>query len=274
MLRLSPDLLGIALAPDSVAWVVMRRGLRRRLLAKGIAKFAAQDSPVWQQALQNLQDELLKLPVTRGTATVVLSNAFARYLLVDGGEVLTAADERLALAKHDFLKVYGAIAQNWEIRIGAADVNGKYLASAVDAELMGQLRRIFSETGFKLDSIQPYFALAFDAWCTGLDDKTSHGIFLSETSGYCYAGIGADAWEFIRCGRWEDGDAVETFQRVTGREACLTGTVQRELWWCPAPDQELARVFSTIKDAQPLPGSEVLRDLAEAEFVPALAGVI
>jgi len=273
VLRLSPDRLGIALAPDNIAWVVMRRGLRNRLHAKGIAKFALQDGPVWQQAVQIMQSELSQLPVTKGIVTVVLSNAFVRYLVVNGGGVMAAADERLALAKHDFLKVYGAAAQSWEIRIGAADADGKFLASAVDAELIEQLRRVFSATGFKLDSIQPYFALAFDAWCTRLDNKTSHGIFLPEPSGYCYAGIGADAWEFMRSGRWEEGGPVETFQRILGREACLSGTAQRELWWCPTPDQALAKAFSTVKDAKPLPGTVALSDLAESEFALALAGV-
>lgn len=273
MLRLSPDRVVIALAPGHVAWAVMRRGLRNRLHAKGMAKFAGQGTPAWQQALQILQSELPNLPVTKGVVTVVLSNAFVRYLLVNGGEVLSGEQERLALAKHDFLKVYGAAAQNWEIRISAADTEGKYLASAVDAELIEQLRQIFSATGFKLDSIQPYFALAFDAWCTGLDSKTPHGIFLSEAGSYCYAGIAADTWEFMRSGRWEEGGPVETFQRVIDREACLSGSAQRALWWCFAPGDALAKEFSTVKEAKPLPGTEASQDFTEPEYALVRAGV-
>ena len=273
MLRLSPDRLVIALAPGHVAWAVMRRGLSNRLHAKGMAKLAAQDGRAWQQALQMLQSELPNLPVSKGVVTVVLSNAFVRYLLVNGGEVLSGEQERLALAKHDFLKVYGAVAQNWEIRISAADAEGKYLASAVDAELIEQLRHIFSVTGFNLDSIQPHFALAFDAWCTGLDSKTSHGIFLSEASGYCYAGIVADTWEFMRSGRWEEGGPAETFQRVIDREACLSGNAQRALWWCSAPGEALAKEFSAVKEAKPLPGTEASQDLTEPEYALVRAGV-
>lgn len=273
MLRLSPDRLVIALAPGNAAWAVVRRGLRNRLHAKGMAKFEVQGGQTWQQALQILQSELPGLPVTEGKVTVVLSNAFVRYLLVNGGEVLSGADERLALAKHDFLKVYGAVAQGWEIRISAADAGGKYLASAVDAELIEQLRQIFSETGFKLDSIQPYFALAFDAWCTGLDSKTSHGIFLSEASGYCYAGIVADGWEFMRSGRWEESDPVQTYRRVIDREACLSGAAERALWLCPAPDEALAKALANVQEAKPLPGIEILGDLAEPEYALVLAGV-
>lgn len=273
MLRLSPDRVVIALAPGNVAWAVMRRGLRNRLHAKGMTKFEVQGGQTWQQALQILQSELPGLPVTEGKVTVVLSNAFVRYLLVNGGEVLSGTEERLALAKHDFLKVYGVVAQSWEIRISAADTEGKYLASAVDAELIEQLRHIFSATGFKLDSIQPYFALAFDAWCTGLDNKTSHGIFLSEAGGYCYAGIAADTWEFMRSGRWEEGGPAETFQRVIDREACLSGTVQRALWWCSAHSGALAKGFSAVKEAKPLPGTEASQDLIEPEYALVRAGV-
>lgn len=273
MLRLLPDRISIALAPDSVSWAVMRRGLRKQLHAKGMTKFVLQDGRAWQQALQILQNEFPRLPITKGKVTVVLSNAFVRYLLVNGGEVLSGAEERLALAKHDFLKVYGAVAQSWEIRISDADAGGKYLASAVDAELIAQLRQIFSATGFNLDSIQPYFALAFDAWCTKLDSKTSHGILLSEASGYCYAGIGADAWEFMRSGRWEENDPVKTFQRIIGREIFLSGATQRALWWCPAHDKAFAKALSTVKDASPLPGTEALHDLAEPEYALVLAGV-
>jgi hypothetical protein len=271
--RLFPDRIGFSLAPDGVAWAVMRRGLRQQLHAKGMSKIAEQDGRTWQQAVQTLQDILPQLPVTRGKVTVVLSNAFVRYLLVNGGEVLTGEDERLALARHDFLKVYGDVAQSWEIRIGAADANVKYLASAVDTGLIEQLRQIFSATGFTLDSIQPYFALAFDTWCTKLDSKTSHGILLSEAGGYCYAGIGSGEWQFMRSGRWEENDPVKTFQRVIDREVFLSGAAQRTLWWCPAHEKEFAKALGNVKDASPLPGSEALQGLADPEYTLALAGV-
>jgi len=272
VLRLSPDRLVIALSPDHVAWAVLRRGLRSQLHAKGMTKFAVQDGRVWQQALQILQGELPRLPVTKGKVAVVLSNAFVRYLLVNGGEALAGAEERLVLAKHDFLKVYGAVAQGWEIRISDADAGGKYLASAVDAELIAQLRQTFSATGFKLDSIQPYFALAFDAWCTKLDSKISHGIFIPEANGYCYAGIGKDEWQFMRSGRWEENDPAETFRRVIAREAVLSGDGQRSLRWCPAPDKALATLLASVQAAKPLAGIETMRDLTEPEYALVLAG--
>jgi hypothetical protein len=270
--RLFPDRIGISLAPESVAWVVMRRGLRNHLHANGITKIAAQDGRTWQQAVQTLQSGLLLLPVTKGKVTVVVSNAFVRYLLVNGGKVLSGDEDRMALARHDFLKVYGGVAENWEIRISASDGGGKFLAGAADAGLIEELRKIFSATGFTLDSIQPYFALAFDAWCTKLDSKTSHGILLSEAGGYCYAGIGSGEWQFMRTGRWEENDPVKTFQRVIDREVFLSGATQRALWWCPAHDKEFAKVLGNVKDAHPLPGSEALQDMADPEYALALAG--
>jgi hypothetical protein len=270
--RLFPDRIGISLSPESVAWVVMRRGLPNRLHANGMTKIAAQDGRAWQQAVQTLQSELLLLPVTKGKVTVVLSNAFVRYLLVSGGEVISGDEDRMALAKHDFMKVYGDVAQSWEIRISAADAGGKFLASAVDAGFIEQLRQIFSSTGFTLDSIQPYFALAFDTWCTKLDGKASHGILLSEATGYCYAGIGSDAWEFLRTGRWEEDDPVKTFQRVIDREVFLSGATPRALWCCPAHNKEFAKALGNVKDASPLPGSEALYELADPEYTLALAG--
>ena len=273
MLRLSPDRLVMALAPGCVTWAVVRRGLSNRLHAKGLAKFSLQEGPSWQQAMHVLQSELPKLPVTSGKVKLVLSNAFVRYLLVNGGEVLSCEEDRLALAKHDFLMVYGGLAQGWEIRVGVPDNGGKFLASAVDAELIGNLRQIFSTSGFTLDSIQPYFAQAFDAWCTSLDSKSSHGIFLAETGGYCYAGIGMDAWEFIRCGRWEEDDPADTFHRVIGREASLSGAGQRELWKCHAPDELLADELSDIHQAKFLPEGEAMLNLDEPEYALVWAGV-
>lgn len=270
MSRLWSERLCILLLPDRLAWVILARGWGKRIRAHGSVPVpAAAEGNLWQAALEVLQRELPDIPVARAEVSVVLSNAFARYLVIDSSTALSDAEERLALARHDFQKIHGVPAEAWEIRIAAGEQN--YLAAALDGELLEQLRHCFAATKLKLHSIQPYAVAAFNHWSKHFNSKSAEGFFLPEPHGYCYAGMSDGRWEFFYCGRWE-GDPLETYQRVVRREALRSGIDARKVWMAPVHEPSLAKSLTQQDGVQLLPLSVPLRDEQQAEYLTVLIG--
>ncbi len=270
MSRLWSERLCIALLPDRLAWVMPARGWGKRIRAQGsVPVLVAAEGNLWQATLEALQRELPNIPVARAEVSVVLSNAFVRYLVINSSTALSNAEERLALARHDFQKIHGVPAEAWEIRIAAGEQN--YLAAALDGELLEQLRHCFAATKLKLHSIQPYAVAAFNHWSKHFNGKSAEGFFLSEPHGYCYAGMSGGQLEFFHCGRWE-GNPLETYQRVVQREALRSGINARKMWMAPVHESSLAKSLTQQDGVQLLPLSVPLRDEQQAEYLTVLIG--
>ena len=270
MSHLWSERLCLALLPDRMAWVIVARGFGTRIRAQGSVPVHAAEGTLWQKAVEALQHELPNIPITRGEVSVVVSNAFVRYLVINSSGVLPNAEERLALARHDFQKIHGTLAATWEISIGAGEQN--YLAAALDAELLEQLRNCFAAGKLKLNSVQPYMVAAFNHCAKHFDGKAAEGIFLSEPHGYCYAGMNEGRWEFLRSGRWED-DPLETYRRVVQREALCSGIDARAMWVAPAQEMSFAENLAQMDRVKLLPLSAGLPDTQQAECLMALLGI-
>ena len=270
MLRLWSERLLIALMPEGLAWVILARGWGKRIRAQGsVAVPSAGHGNSWQAVLEVLLRELPNIPAMRAEVSVLLSDAFVRYLVIDSGTALSGMEERMALARHDFRKVHGDLAESWEIRIAAGEQN--YLAAALDGELLAQLQHCFAATRLKLHSIQPYAVAAFNHWVKHFNGKTAAGFFLAEPHGYCYAGMSDGRWEFFHCGRWE-GEPVETCRHVVLREAVRTGADARTVWLAPSREAGFAEGLAQQQGMQLLPLDGNLRDVRQAEYLMALLG--
>jgi hypothetical protein len=260
----------VALLPERMAWVILARGWGKRIRAQGSVPVpAAAEGHPWQNAIEALQRELPNIPITRGKVSVVLSDAFVRYLVINSSSALSDAEERLALARHDFQKIHGILAETWEIRIASGEQN--YLAAALDGELIGQLRHCFAAKKLKLHSVQPYMVAAFNHCAKQFNGKTAEGLFLSEPHGYCYAGISGGQWEFFRSGRWE-GDPLETYRRVVQREALCSGVEARKVWMAPAHEMSFAKNLAQQDGVKLLPLGAGLPDTQQAEYLMAMLG--
>lgn len=268
MSRLWPERLCIALLPDRLAWVVLARG--KRIRAQG--SFPVPVVPggsLWQPAIEELQRILPTIPMTNGKVSVVLSNAFVRYMVIDSS--LTSDEERLALARHDFQKIHGILTEGWEIRIAAGEQN--YLAAAVDSELPAQLRHCFASTRLKLQTIQPYAVAAFNHWAKCFVSKKAEALFLAEPYGYCYAGMSNGQWEFLYCGRFE-GTQLETCQHVVQREALRTGVEGRCVWSVFPLEAATTQDHVNQPGVKKLPLDDILREARQVDYFMALLGAM
>lgn len=197
MSLLSPDALYIALAPDRVGLMRVRRGLRTRVLAReSVAVSAAGAGEGWRPALDALASTLGQERWQGTRAHVVLSNAFARYRLVPWRSGLRDQDEQRALVRHSFAQVHGERVDQWALRWSAGSASQPTVACAVDERLLEGIRAVADSARIRLVSSQPYLVAAFNVWRTQLQEKTAW-LVLPERQHVCVALLENGTWKHV-----------------------------------------------------------------------------
>ena len=98
----------------------------------------------------------------KGEAAVVLADQFVRYALLPHNDAVKSPEQWLALARHRFGALHGAIAAEWEVKVTQTAPLGARMACAVDRELIEQLAGVFVAASVKLISVQPFLVAAFN----------------------------------------------------------------------------------------------------------------
>ncbi|HEU4442138.1 MAG TPA: hypothetical protein VFR83_08970, partial [Burkholderiales bacterium] len=146
----------------SLSWLKkkpLRIGLgAKRILVSGTREVQLQavelQADDWRGAMPALA-EILK--AHRGAeASVVVADQFTRYALLPHNDAVRSPAQWLALARHRFSALHGAIAAEWEVKVSETAPLGARLACAVDRELIEQLAGKFVAAGVKLISVQPF----------------------------------------------------------------------------------------------------------------------
>jgi hypothetical protein len=147
--RLFPERLVVTLSPTQVC-----------VGEKAIPCDPAFGREPWQGAVHALKN--LDLP--RGKATVILSNHFVRYALVPWSEALAGEAEEAAYVRHHFVRIHGERAKSWTFRATPAPSGAPRLCSAIDTNLLEELKSCFSKSKAKLVSVQPGLMAVFNRW--------------------------------------------------------------------------------------------------------------
>lgn len=163
MLRLSRSRLLISLAPDTVSWLKLG-GQKPEVVARStVSADSGYGGESWQGALATLRTIAQDWRKDSATVTIVLSNHFARYVLVPPTDGINGAKEENALALFYFSKVHGERSHGWDLRLGDAQGKEPRLACAIDTPLIDALRECFPVKGaLKLVSVQPLLMSAFN----------------------------------------------------------------------------------------------------------------
>jgi len=143
---------------------------RKTLVCAGTQQ---RDATSWAPAVEALRELLAQPNLRRADATVVLSNHFARYLLVPWSASLVTDEEQLAFARMRFVQVYGEAAQRWMLRLSGGAAGSAQVATAVERPLIESLTTLLDNSPLTLRSIQPQLmelvnaerkAIGGDAW--------------------------------------------------------------------------------------------------------------
>ena len=210
MLRLSSDRVLIALAPDSLALLRVSRGARPRVSEKrSIACDPGLGAQPWQGAVAALGELALETRDASAQVTVVLSNHFARFILVPWSEALGKGEEETAFVRYCFAKVHGERSKDWDLRLSPSSAGSARIASAVDSSLVQAVRAAFPATArAKLASVQPYLMSAFNRWRKDIKGERAW-FLLVERQRACVARLEGGRWSAVRNTRGNFDEPVQ-----------------------------------------------------------------
>ena len=156
------DQVNILVAPGGVHVARYGRGWSPRALWSQSMQCAESGDNAWQPAVDTL-DRVLQLQQWAGIgARVVVSNHFARYVLIPDASKLRDAKERLAAARHQLQTIYGEASGGWRVAIGAAPATGGLPAAAIDAAFLEGITASLTKAKLRPLAVEPLFASAFN----------------------------------------------------------------------------------------------------------------
>ena len=124
----------------------------------------------WQSAVNTLENTLTAFAKHKMKVNVTLSNHFMNYMLVPWFDNMSDEDD-VVFARQSFIEVYGKAAESWSVRISPCGVGIASLACSVDSKLLDELRGLFGQMGFVIQSIQPQLMEAINSCRTSLKGR-------------------------------------------------------------------------------------------------------
>jgi hypothetical protein len=212
------DSLRIGLCPDRVVFARYGRGLRPKLVEKGVLPVTGEPgAEPWQGAVAALPQLLREHAPRSALASLVLSGHFVRYLALGANDGLSGRGEWREYALHCFEKTYGARALAWDIQVAEAGARRPRLASAIDRALLDEAVAAFKGSRARLESIEPYLATAFNRALPAAKGS-SFWFVLQEPGRWSLGLVREGIWQSLRSRRANGHDEVE---RMVERESAL-----------------------------------------------------
>lgn len=199
MSPLSPERLRVVLAPGGVRLARERGWLRRRRIDNAVLPCGPDDGPPWRAPLATLQAALAE-PRWRGAPLwLTLSDRLLRYQLLPWLPELDNPADRQGYARFHFRQVYGALADDWEIRVDEAPPGLPAVACAADQALPAALTALAATAGIRLAGIRPAFAAVFNRLRPRLPAAGEPAVLaLAEPGALCYGLFAAGRWLALR----------------------------------------------------------------------------
>ena len=176
----------------------------------------------WRAAVDALP-EILKSHQTRD-ASLVLADQFVRYALLPWNGAVKTPVQWLALARHRFSALHGAIAAGWDVKVTETAPLGARLACAVDRVLIEGLAAAFVNAGVNLVSVQPFLITAFNRIRRQIGNG-SCWIVVEEPGRLTLALIQRGAWVAIRSRRSDERWRI-VLPEILEREGAFLGLDQ------------------------------------------------
>jgi hypothetical protein len=174
----------------------------------------------WRNAINKLESELAVIEKKPDLSSIVLANQFLRYAIVDGDKALKSEAEQIAYVTHRLGLMYGESANTWDVRLDQEYAGAPYIASAVDRELIVELREIFKRLNMKLQSIQPCLMKAYNLCQSVFKDKSAWFVMF-EHGNLCLAWLNSGHISTVRTIKVGE-DWLEKLTEIIDRETYLS----------------------------------------------------
>lgn len=154
--------------------------------------------------METLGAMLAERGIANRPASVVLSNHFVRYALVPWRDAVTNKKERVQLARHCFRNIYGEAADSWDIRLSDGGFRQNAIASAVDNDLLVELRRVFAEHKIEPTSIEPCFMSICNRFRKELESRDRACLAVLERGRATLGVFDGKSWQVLAARRMPD----------------------------------------------------------------------
>jgi hypothetical protein len=254
--------LHVLLRPAEVR-VMRRSGLfpgrgadERAFVVNGVRGGA--DEP-WRASVQRLAEALAELKPRSGALHVVVSDHFARYVLVPWSADLVADAERIAFARITFQEVFGAAADTWNVAMDEQPAGCASFACAIDRTLQQTLQDLAKALGLGLAALAPALTDRINRHRRALGERT-FCVASIEPGRLTLAFRHAGAWQAVRSRRVE-GSPIDGLAGALLQEAAAAGVPSGGALYLVGEDLAALPAFS-------IPGWKVVR-LSDGRASPA-----
>lgn len=215
------DRIQVFLAPGRIDLVRSTRGFKPVQAAKvTVWCEPAQDAPVWQTALQQLEKHLMD--AAGAQLSVTLSNHFVRYVALLPQAEIATPEEVSSYAAFRMREVYAERVNSWALSVSEWTPLSGAVCAAIPRDLMVQLEEMAARCRCTLKEIEPYFASVYDRWQKLLDGNKTYFAVI-EAGRICLAVLINGSWHSIRNQRILHNVAAELLAALD-QEAILTGS--------------------------------------------------
>ena len=217
------DQLRVALCPDRLIIAGYRRGLRPRLDRTEMVLVSDNETRKnnWKSAVAALPGALAPFVRDKPAVTVILSNHFVRYDLLQWNAALSSDEEWLALARHRLASVHGQPAEAWSMCVSATSARGPRLVSATDKGLLDEVEEAVTSAGGAVVAIQPHLMTVYNRIRPPIGAR-SCWLVIEEPGRSTLAYIQRGAWHAIRS-RGTDGREPAPISELLERESAILG---------------------------------------------------
>lgn len=153
----------VALSPERISMIRLGRGLKPAIQAKHDEEVVpVVKQPSWQAALDRLVQLLSQPEWQKAEVNVVLSNRLARFSTVAIGTQLKSYSAHEVFARHVLTQSYGAVVDEWMLRIQQGKPGQPSVVSAIDRALLDGLQKACATQQLKLNLVTPYLVPTFN----------------------------------------------------------------------------------------------------------------
>jgi len=217
----------VLLARERVALGRLGRGYGDTLKSRHVQPCSGAAEPAagrsaWDDAMRALDAALRAFDCRRAEATVILSNAFARFQVVPWHDQIGWGAERGAYVRHGFQRVYGDDVRGWDVRVSDEGHGAPAVAAAVDRDLLAAISGAARQHGIAVVSVQPYLMWAINRWRTALR-AGDFCLALVETGEVCTVLRAGGSWRAVKVAPMNGREPQAFVGELVERELCLAG---------------------------------------------------
>jgi len=158
------------LAPTGIAIVPWERRKPIPTSATIIDCAPLGDEPNWRGPLTALKKWADQQGGGRLEIDVILSNRFLQFALLPWSSDLNGQEEIMQMARIQFEALFGSAAKD-RVKVSDSEYGAPSIACALDSLLLSELVTIAAEGNLVLNSLAPYFMLAFNNWRKRIPDE-------------------------------------------------------------------------------------------------------